>query len=372
MTTFNKRSEISKTRARMQAIAAAGREAAHDPWPAASFARSCLYGRSVESLAAPDAGDVGILTLALAGLALRSLRESTGSGGSARVTSQAQLNALLALFRLTMPLNVRKLNGALNEIIRLAPLYRGYVCAQEQAQLQRDGAGRAGEEGGAGRESSRQPEHGSQLFSRSLAGFQFGFDGHWMTRETAARLRLVRYFEKTSGEFSLFVRRAWTHLAHHGAASLAWQSGFPIFICDLNKAAHLEAAAVIHNMAHGEAVIVTPRVSQEIRRQHVPRTLLVVEDPVGAFAAIAGNYGSVMLLERRIGGWTVTFPAGRAPARELSKSTYGKLPLALARCAPENARAFERMQREKSGAGGAGDAPQAASRRRPPAAGEAH
>lgn len=378
MTTYNKRAEISKTRARMQTIAQAG--VFHpDPGPAAGFARECLArvpraGDALQSMTIPGAADVGILALALAGLALRSLRESVGAGGSessegsessagsgtsSRINSEAGLNAVLALFHLTLPLDVRKLNGALNELMRLAPVYRGYVCAQERAQMEREARARKmkqvqqGRQQGRGKDLSEDvdcvssdpaapevPLHGESLFSRDLARFQFGFDGHWMTRETAARLRLVRYYEKASSDFSRFVRRAWGLLSQQGAAYMAWQSNFPILVCDLNIPAHREAALVLFEACHGEAVVVTPAFDARLRAAF-PSALLVVEDNTQAFAAIAGNYGVVMLLEKRIGGWTVTFPAGAVAPRELTKTSYGKLPVALALCHPQNAVHFE-------------------------------
>lgn len=383
MTTYNKRAEISKTRARMQTIAQAG--VFHpDPGPAAGFARECLArvpraGDALQSMTIPGAADVGILALALAGLALRSLRESVGAGAtegsessagsatSSRINSEAGLNAVLALFHLTLPLDVRKLNGALNELMRLAPVYRGYVCAQERAQIEREDRARKmkkvqqGRQQGRGKDLSEDvdcvcadpaapevPLHGESLFSRDLARFQFGFDGHWMTRETAARLRLVRYYEKASSDFSRFVRRAWGLLSQQGAAYMAWQSNFPILVCDLNIPAHREAALVLFEACHGEAVVVTPAFDARLRAAF-PSALLVVEDNTQAFAAIAGNYGVVMLLEKRIGGWTVTFPAGAVALRELTKTRYGKLPVALAMCHPQNAVHFETVanHREK-------------------------
>lgn len=384
MTTYNKRAEISKTRARMQTIAQAG--VFHpDPGPAAGFARECLArvpraGDALQSMTIPGAADVGILALALAGLALRSLRESVGAGAtegsegsensagsatSSRINSEAGLNAVLALFHLTLPLDVRKLNGALNELMRLAPVYRGYVCAQERAQIERDARARKmkqvqqGRQQGRGKDLSEDidcvssdpaapevPLHGESLFSRDLARFQFGFDGHWMTRETAARLRLVRYYEKASSDFSRFVRRAWGLLSQQGAAYMAWQSNFPILVCDLNIPAHREAALVLFEACHGEAVVVTPGFDARLRAAF-PSALLVVEDNTQAFAAIAGNYGVVMLLEKRIGGWTVTFPAGAVAPRELTKTRYGKLPVALAMCHPQNAVHFETVAKNR-------------------------
>lgn len=384
MTTYNKRAEISKTRARMQTIAQAG--VFHpDPGPAAGFARECLArvpraGDALQSMTIPGAADVGILALALAGLALRSLRESVGAGvtegsegsessaGSAtssRINSEAGLNAVLALFHLTLPLDVRKLNGALNELMRLAPVYRGYVCAQERAQIEREARARKmnevqqGRQQGRGKDLSEDvdcvssdpaapgvPLHGESLFSRDLARFQFGFDGHWMTRETAARLRLVRYYEKASSDFSRFVRRAWGLLSQQGAAYMAWQSNFPILVCDLNIPAHREAALVLFEACHGEAVVVTPAFDARLRAAF-SSALLVVEDNTQAFAAIAGNYGVVMLLEKRIGGWSVTFPAGAVALRELTKTRYGKLPVALAMCHPENAVHFETVAKKR-------------------------
>lgn len=377
MTTYNKRAEISKTRARMQTIAQAG--VFHpDPGPAAGFARECLArvpraGDALQSMTIPGAADVGILALALAGLALRSLRESVGAGGSessegsagsgtsSRINSEAGLNAVLALFHLTLPLDVRKLNGALNELMSLAPVYRGYVCAQERAQIERETRARKMKEvqQGRGKDLSENvdcvcadpaapevPLHGKSLFSRDLARFQFGFDGHWMTRETAARLRLVRYYEKASSDFSRFVRRAWGLLSQQGAAYMAWQSNFPILVCDLNIPAHREAALVLFEACHGEAVVVTPAFDARLRAAF-PSALLVVEDNTQAFAAIAGNYGVVMLLEKRIGGWTVTFPAGAVAPRELTKTRYGKLPVALAMCHPENAVHFETVAKKR-------------------------
>ena len=367
MTTYQKKSEARQTRRRMQTIARSGEKPLRDPGPAANFAHDCLYGRAIEEMTRPAASDVGILALALAGLALKSTREAAGAGGSSRINRKETLEAVLQLFSLTLPLNVRKLNAALNELIALAPVYRGFVCAQEARQKEEreereepqeraaSACARQKPEAAGDLASSKtdlekgvpqpeeEPEHAHRLFGRSLARYQFGFDGHWMTRETASRLRLVRYYEKTSGAFAAFVHRAFAVLAQQGAAYMAWSSHFPILICDLNRPAHREAAAVLTEAAHGEAAVVTRPMTRESARA-LPKGLLVLEDRQGVFEKIAGGFASVMLLERRIGGWTVTFPAGRVPARELKKSVYGKLPLALARCAPQNDGAWEHLQ----------------------------
>ena len=326
MTTYIKRSEIAKTRSRMKEIARQGVECVPDPFAAVNFARECMPGKELDALSLPAAGDVGILALALAGLTLKTVRESCGIE---KKDSDAALDALLSLFDLTLPLEMRKINGALKDLVRLAPIYRGYASEQHKVLKAKLKA--------AGRQKHNhlaEDEHEGQLFARSLARYQFGYDGHWMTRETAARLKLVRYFEKTSGAFASRVRTCYMLLARQGRAYAAWNSGYPVFLCDLNVPEHLAAAISLYDAAHGEIVVISRAPGVEIRPK-LPSYMLVIDDEQGLFEWITQNSGTVLLLERRLGGWTVTFPGGRVNPKEVKKKSHPAIALALARCAPK-------------------------------------
>ena len=175
----------------------------------------------------------------------------------------------------------------------------------------------------------------SQYFGASVSAFQSGYDGHWITREAALRLRLVRYYEKTSGEFAQTVHRAMAALSRNGTAYAAWSAGWPVFVCDLNNTYERYAAQELLRTCDGAVAVVSRPLSAQTRTilaRYAP-DMAVVTDEAGLLSVLLGNYGTVMLLERRIGGWTVTFPAGGASEKDLKNRKYPGFARALARCA---------------------------------------
>ena len=150
---------------------------------------------------------------------------------------------------------------------------------------------------------------------RRRNAFRTGYDGELLTREQTVRLRLVRYFETATSDLARLAGSAYQLLTReNGQAYLGWTRRLPIFLCDLANPRHRLAALNISQISLGELIVVTPRLTDEVRRMMVrhERRCLVVEDPAGLFGAVIGNYGSPLLLERRLGGWSVTFPLGGA------------------------------------------------------------
>ena len=149
------------------------------------------------------------------------------------------------------------------------------------------------------------------------------------------RLRLVRYYEKTSGEFAQTVHRAMAALSRNGTAYAAWSAGWPVFVCDLNNTYERYAAQELLRTCDGAVAVVSRPLSAQTRTilaRYAP-DMAVVTDEAGLLSVLLGNYGTVMLLERRIGGWTVTFPAGGASEKDLKNRKYPGFARALARCA---------------------------------------
>ena len=110
---------------------------------------------------------------------------------------------------------------------------------------------------------------------------------------------------------------------------------WPVFVCDLNNTYHRYAAQEIDKAAKGDLVVVTQAMTAHTQSvvARYASDLTVVTDEESFFATFLGDYGPAMLLERRIGGWTVTFPAGGAAERELKNKKYPGFARALARCA---------------------------------------
>ena len=141
------------------------------------------------------------------------------------------------------------------------------------------------------------------------------------------------------------VRSCYMVLARQGRAYAAWNSGYPVFLCDLNVPEHRAAAESLYDAASAELVVISPAPRADVQKK-LPKFLLVVEDEQGLFEWLTQNSGTVLLLERRLGGWTVTFPTGRVDPRELKKKSHPKIAAALARCAPKS-RIEERALVEK-------------------------
>lgn len=172
----------------------------------------------------------------------------------------------------------------------------------------------------------------SELFradapERRRTAYRTGYDGELLTREQAVRLRLVRFFETATSDLARLAASAYQMMTRqNGQAYLGWTRRLPIFLCDLGNPRHRLAAINLSEVALGELIVVTPRMTDDVRRIMVrhEKRCLTVEDPAGLFAAVIGNYGSPLLLERRLGGWTITFPLGRV---EKAVLTDRKLPL---------------------------------------------
>ena len=124
-------------------------------------------------------------------------------------------------------------------------------------------------------------------------------------------------------------------LSRNGTAYAAWSAGWPVFVCDLNNTYERYAAQELLRTCDGAVAVVSRPLSAQTRTilaRYAP-DMAVVTDEAGLLSVLLGNYGTVMLLERRIGGWTVTFPAGGASEKDLKNRKYPGFARALARCA---------------------------------------
>ena len=124
-------------------------------------------------------------------------------------------------------------------------------------------------------------------------------------------------------------------MSRNGTAYAAWSDGWPVFVCDLNRTFERYAAQELLAASQGRLAVVTPPLTPETQvlvARYAPEMAVVI-DEAGLLSVLLGNYSTVMLLERRIGGWTVTFPAGGASEKDLKNRKYPAFARALARCA---------------------------------------
>lgn len=182
--------------------------------------------------------------------------------------------------------------------------------------------------------------------------FQFGYDGHALTREQAARLGLVRYFEKSSSPFAALLGKAFGYLARSGPAYLAWTRRVPLLVCDLNCAAHRDCARLMREYANDELVVVSPACPPEATRHWSGESArLLVQDDLGLMKGLIGIDAQALLIERRLAGWTVTFATGRAHPKDLADARLPAAFRALARTALNAPRrAGETLDEEGEGA----------------------
>lgn len=318
MTELIKRSQIRHTAAKTQRVReqnnSGNRTIDADPLP--NFARQCLWSEALQELTVTQASDVGILALTLAAHVMKKADEKHAQALREAKTEEEKLLAhvhhpLGEILHETMPLNPSHLKGALKDLIRWASVY---------AKL------------AAGNRSQNRNQGVETLFAPSAYMTDWGCDGHPWSRETSARLRLTRFFEKTSSTFARFLSSAFTQLVKNGPAYMAWSANFPVFLCDLTKPSHRHCAHLLCEQCHGECVIVTRACDAQTQKQLAKR-LLVVVDREGVFEALAGKFAPAMLLERRLGGWTVTFPCGEVKRQDLESKKYPALARALAFCA---------------------------------------
>lgn len=310
MTKYNSRMEINQNAARMDIDDKRGEShrTVADPTAAREFAAMSLWTAETRKMPVGTASDMGVLALTLVHHMLKPVKNLS------RTNKTLAQEFLIKLFtQLPVP-DAKTLSQTVSDLASLTPGFRRLLES------------RPGQQG---------LRLNSQYFGASVAAFQSGYDGHWITREAALRLRLIRFYEKTSGEFAKTVAKAFASLVKLGPAYAAWTAGWPVFVCDLNNTYHRYAAQEIDKAAKGDLVVVTHPMTvhtQTVVRRYAP-DLTVVTDVDAFFATFLGDYGPAMLLERRIGGWTVTFPAGGAAERELKNKKYPGFARALARCA---------------------------------------
>lgn len=307
MTELTKRSQIRHTAAKTRNVQLNNRTIDCAPLP--DFARQCLWSQPMQELSVTQASDVGIVALTLAAHVMKKAEiEHAAALQSARTDEEKLLTTmhhpLTQILAKEIPPNPAHLKGALKDLIAWAGLY----AKQTQKQAQ------------------------DTFLSRAAYVTDWGCDGHPWSRETAARLRLTRFFEKTSSNFARFLSSAFTQLVKNGPAYMAWSANFPVFLCDITQTSHRHCAHLLCEMCHGECVIVTRSLDAQTQKK-LAKKLLVVFDREGVFETLAGKFAPAMLLERRLGGWTVTFPCGEVKRRELESKKYPALARALAFCA---------------------------------------
>lgn len=239
-----------------------------------------------ETMTAQERIDAGLVMLALAGSVLRQHKRAEHAD----------------LVRALIPEHTRQLAGIVKDIVSVT--------------------------------ESVQESLGERHWARSAQLRHMGADGHFLTHECALKLRLCRYFERAGGELMRCMARAWRLLARHGAAYNAWSMGWPVLLCDLNDARHRRVAHLAHELAAGDLAIVSAPIAGDVHAQ-LTRTLAVVEDELGAMSALIGRFAPVVLLERRLGGWTVTFPTAAVHARVLEDKRLPALARAMAACMSE-------------------------------------
>lgn len=310
MTKYHSRAEINQNTAKMDADdkrAAAGR-AVTDPSAARDFTATSLWVPETQAMPVATASDLGVLALSL----VRHLLEPIKA--KALREPEAAKDELTVLFAALPVPDARDLTQTVKDLKNLTPGFRQMLQTK------------------SGRKTMKLNAH---YFGASVTAFQSGYDGHWITREAALRLRLVRYYEKTSGEFASSVHRAMAALSRNGTAYAAWSAGWPVFVCDLNRTFERYAAQELLAASQGRLAVVTPPLTPETQvlvARYAPEMAVVI-DEAGLLSVLLGNYSTVMLLERRIGGWTVTFPAGGASEKDLRNRKYPAFARALARCA---------------------------------------
>lgn len=140
--------------------------------------------------------------------------------------------------------------------------------------------------------------------------WQFGYDGHSFTRETAQKLRLMRRFERAGEDFHGLIHKAWLMVVGHGKALTAWSRRMPLLLCDLARPHHLSCAIAANEIARGELVVVTKTMTPAVQRAFAVTGPMVVHDPEGLMSALTGAQKAAVLLERRMEGWTLTYGSG--------------------------------------------------------------
>lgn len=266
MTKYHSRAEINQNTAKMDADdrrVAAGRNV-KDPAAARDFAAHSLWVPETQAMPVGTASDMGVLALSLVRHLLDPIKAK-----AVKNPEQAQ-NDLAALFAALSVPDAKELTATVKDLKSLTAGFRQML----EAKRGRNGL-----------------KLNSQYFGASVSAFQSGYDGHWITREAALRLRLVRYYEKTSGEFAQTVHRAMAALSRNGTAYAAWSAGWPVFVCDLNNTYERYAAQELLRTCDGAVAVVSRPLSAQTRTilaRYAP-DMAVVTDEAGLLSVLLGN-----------------------------------------------------------------------------------
>ena len=151
--------------------------------------------------------------------------------------------------------------------------------------------------------------------------FEIGSDGHAVTREVCARLNLARHYERASGEFAGLIERIVKALATCGPAYGLWEARTPLLFCNANLSSHRRVAREMARLEAGGVALVTPPLLEKAQKDMAGdaalKTLSVLIDREGLLhELLAPGNPPIFLLERRLAGWTLTYPLGGADPRE--------------------------------------------------------
>ena len=152
--------------------------------------------------------------------------------------------------------------------------------------------------------------------------FEIGTDGHPLTREAAANLNLARHYELISEDFGILISRVFASLTRYGQAYCAWEKRLPLLICNLEKEEHVRVARELIRIEPSGIGLVSRAIPQGVRilfaNEIESQELFLIEDKENLFQTILGiENRDIFLLERRLGGWTLTYPLGNPSEKAL-------------------------------------------------------
>ncbi len=158
--------------------------------------------------------------------------------------------------------------------------------------------------------------------NRRRTAFEIGTDGHPLTREAAVNLNLARHFEPISEDFSILIARIFANLTRYGVAYRAWERRLPLLICNLEKTQHVGVAQeLVRIEPNGMALVsqtIPPNVRTGFAKEVEANALFLIEDKENLFETILGVATSdIYLLERRLSGWSLTYPLGNPSQKSL-------------------------------------------------------
>ncbi len=173
--------------------------------------------------------------------------------------------------------------------------------------------------------------------NRRRTAFEIGTDGHPLTREAAVNLNLARHFEPISEEFSILIARIFANLTRYGAAYRAWERRLPLLICNLEKVQHVRVARELVRIEPSGIALISPSIPQNVRtgfaKEVEGNSLFLIEDKENLFETILGvKTSDIYLLERRLSGWSLTYPLGNPSQKSLDSRRIPAWARAMALC----------------------------------------